>query len=187
MNKKIYALFILLLIWFGESMATMPPSISRSGRQGWAWGLGFGTEASYSSVTSLEVKTSTLVQWMGFDGALVLQVESKEVAGGSHGTLPIHLLWDFSTPIQRDLLKSYIRLGGGSVLIDEPTLFSDKSFFNFQFQLGMEWILFDGHNLGYGAFFTQAMLNTPAIRHPPLGSPGIYNGTSLLLGLRTYF
>ncbi len=155
----------------------------------WALGVGFGTESDYDSVTLLELKSPSLISILRGtnDLSLVLTIETKEITGIDKDIIPIHLLVEMSGPAYKDLVRSYVRLGGGAVLIDDTTIYPASSFFNVQFQLGLDVITGMTPSGMGSSFFVQAMVNSPAIRNPPLGYVEIYDGTTLLVGFRMYF
>lgn len=189
-KRRVLSLFpIWLSLFCVSAQATQPTILPNKEENSWALGVGFGTEANYRSVSAIELKAPTLF-WIGSSQVtLVLSVESKTLASSSEqDILPIHLMVDLTQPIFRNLARTYIRLGGGTTLVNDSVLLPGQDqFFNLQAQVGGELLVAQGADNSYGALFVQAMLNAAAIRQPPLAGADIYSGTSLLLGLRTYF
>ncbi len=181
--------FVTTLFLSFPLSAAQSPIVTHKGSPSWAFGVGFGVESLYKTVSVIEVKTPRLFQWGHSNVALVLSMESKNLAANMNkGISPIHMLFDFSYEPFREIVKSYFRLGGGSVLVsDETILVGQEQFFNFQVQLGAEVITFQGHDSSHGAFFVQVMLNSAAIRQPPIGGLDIFGGNSIVAGVRTYF
>ena len=181
--------FAISLLLSLPLQAAQSPVVTPQGVPSWAIGVGFGVEPLYKTVSVIELKTPRLFQWGRKNGSLVLSVESKNLAVDSNkGILPIHLLFDFSYEAFREVVKSYFRIGGGSVLVhDETILVGQEQFLNFQVQLGAEFITFKGYDNSHGSFFVQVMLNSAALRQPPIGGLDIFGGNSLVAGLRTYF
>lgn len=159
-------------------------------QESWGFGVGWGTESSYDSVTVFEVRTPSLFTFNhGLSRVnLVLSYENKEVSQTNKNTTPLHLLFELTSAPYKDLVRSYLRLGGGTVLVDDDTLFHDSNFFNVQAQLGVDLVTGVVENGMSSSFFVQAMLNSAAIRDPALdGFPNIYDGISVVGGLRAYF
>ena len=160
--------------------------------EGWALGVGLGVENDFDNATVLDIKTPTLFSVGESRYALLLSIESKDVGGAfneeDYSIVPIHLMIDWSTPTYKDLIRTYMRLGAGTVLVNEEALYPQDQFFNVQFQLGVEVVAAGGPN-GFGVFFMQAMANVPGIRNPPVtgGGSEIFDGTTLSLGYRLYF
>ncbi len=184
---KLFLGLLILLSSLGAQASFSPIAMPKSNP--WAFGVGFGTESNYDSVSLLEIKTPTLFTF--FQGtnhvSLVLSYETKEISFLDRDITPIHLLIELTGPRFQDIVRSYVRLGGGSVLIDDSVIYPASNFFNVQFQLGVD-VITGMSATGVGSsFFLQAMLNSPAIRNPPLGSAEIYDGTTMLAGFRMYF
>lgn len=183
------ALSVLIMIFMStlalgnwEPASTVPVQAD-----GWALGIGFGTESAYKSNTSVDVKTPRLFAWGPANVALVLNIEDKEVAMLEKSVLPVHLLFDFSYAPYKDIVKTYFRLGAGSILVDDKKIHSETSIFNVQFQLGFEVIAVRSPTGAYGVGFVQAMVNAAGIRTPPIGTPDLFGGTTTIVGFRTYF
>jgi hypothetical protein len=158
-----------------------------SHRDGWALGLGFGSESDYDSVNIIEVKSPTLIGFSNSNLAVVLSGEIKEISGSNSAVTPIHLLLDLTYVPYKDIVKSYMRVGGGAVFVDDKALFSESSFFNFQVQFGVELITVWLDTDSYSTFFAQSMINLPGIRSPQLNGTDIFDGTAIILGIRNYF
>ncbi|MEM7645467.1 MAG: hypothetical protein AAF203_01045 [Pseudomonadota bacterium] len=188
---RVFLISMLVTFGFHAFGSSMPGEMSYNQHsEGFAIGVGLGVENDYDNATVLDIKTPTLFHWGESRFALVLSVESKDV-GGSVGDedfsiLPIHLMIDWSTPTYKDLIRTYMRLGAGTVLVDEVNLFPEDQFFNVQYILGLE-IVAAGNTEGFGAFFLQAMANVPGITNPPTNGSEIFDGTTLSLGYRLYF
>lgn len=178
---------MVLIITMPASASLSPIAIPAS--DPWAFGVGFGTESNFDSVSLLEIKTPTLFSFLKGTNkiALVLSYETKEISGLDKDITPIHLLVELSGPAYRDFVRSYIRLGGGSVLVDDTTIYPASNFFNVQFQVGADFITSMSETGMASSFYIQAMVNSPAIRNPPLGSPEVFDGTSMVVGFRMYF
>ena len=166
--KAILFVSVFLVSIFSQASVSL---ISEAPANPWAFGAGFGTENSYDSVSLLEIRTPILFSFARETNnvALVLSYETKELSGIDKLITPIHLLVELTTLAYKDMVRSYVRIGGGSVLIDDTAIYPASNFFNLQIQFGMDVItgLSEG---GFGSsFFIQAMLNSPAIRNPPLG------------------
>ena len=185
MNKLIYSMvfFLSSTAFASGNILPMPKA------EPWAFGVGFGTESNYDNVTLLEIKSPTLFSFFGGTNqvALVLSYETKEISQIDKDITPIHLLIELTTVRYKDLVRSYVRLGGGSVLVDDTTVFPASNFFNLQFQIGAD-IATGFSEVGVGSsFFVQAMLNSPGITNPPTNGLEVFDGTTMLVGLRMYF
>ncbi len=179
-------LILLILLISTQAFASYPTLDFENRGDGWAFGVGFGTEAAYRSISALDIKSPRLFVAGPLNVALVFSFESKELLAADRGTTPLHLLFDFSYRPYKEIVKAYFRLGAGSVIVSDQALFPDNEFFNVQAIWGVEIITMRTDGGSYGTFFIQTALNAPAIRTPPLNHPDIYDGISIIVGLRTY-
>ena len=191
MNRFLLKFLFCLCFLTAPCLFASPNLVEAPQQVNWAFGVGWGTQTDFDSVAVFEIKTPTLFTFLGGRNriSLVMSYENKNVSGAYDGEItPIHLLFELTGVPYKDIVRSYIRLGGGSVLVDDPVLFPKSNFFNVQVQLGVDLVTGRSEGGLSSSFFMQAMANSPAIRNPPLNNyPDIYDGVSIVAGIRAYF